>query len=572
MLAQLSDFVTQEAEAIRRTFQELWRLPIIDRVVSGRCIEGLEFASIKKDRFLCLRCTAENHSDFREGDMIRLSKEDPLLPVLKGSLHRVEDTEIWIEPGASLARAAEEVKQGSWLLDRDYLDLEDFYRRALKELGETVRGRDKILPLLAGQLAPSVDLERFGEAAEKAEKENVNEAQSEAIAQGVATNLCHLVQGPPGTGKTFVLAQIVKQRVARGERVLITAATHRAIHNALGMIRRIAPEIDDIVKIGPEIYDPELDVCQYENFSASKLDECTGGYVVGATPFAARSKRLRGVEFDAVIIDEAGQVTLPLAVMAMLSAEAYVLIGDHRQLPPVVQSLRPGNAQAASVFGHLSGRGFETMLDLTYRMNSELASWPSRTFYQDKLRPTPQNAGRRLSLPEAPRKFEDILDQAQPLVFVELKHATAHRFSDEEALLTADLLEELHRSGVPLAEVAVIVPFRRQARRVRHFLAAKGSIPAQELFSCVIDTVERMQGQEREVVILSMTASHPEYLAKVREFLLLPQRLNVAVTRARSKAIILASEQIGSEDALATDDPELVELWNSLRDACHVVR
>ena len=569
---ELAEFVGREAEAVRRYFHAQWSRPVAERVAAGRCADGLEFAGVKDDRFLVFRCVAENGSDLREGDLVRLSRSEPALPLLTGSLHRVEDAEIWFDAEPAWRSVAHELAGGRWVLDRSYLDLASFYRAALKDLGETARGREKILPLLCGEVAPRTDLERFGEASERAEKEGVNEAQSEAIAQAVATDLCHLVQGPPGTGKTFVLAQVVKQRVARGERVLITAATHRAIHHALNMIRRIAPEIADIVKIGQAIHDPELRVAQYEAFAASPLAQCAGGYVVGATPFAARSRRLRGVDFDAVMIDEAGQVTLPLAVMAMLAADAYVLVGDHRQLPPVVQSLPPRETHLASVFGRLSGRGFETMLEVTYRMNAELVRWPGESFYSGKLHPAPANAARRLALPQAPREFGELLDPAQPLVFVEMEHCAAQRHSNEEATLVADLLVDLKRAGFSLAEVAVVVPFRRQARRIRMFLQARAAIQKPDISECVIDTVERMQGQEREVVIVSMTASEPGYVAAVLDFLLLPQRLNVAVTRARSKVIVLASEQLALADPLDADACELIALWKSLRAASHVIR
>jgi DNA replication ATP-dependent helicase Dna2 len=569
---ELMEFVGREGEAIRRFFHTQWAMPVAERVAAGRCAEGLEFVGGKEERFLIFRCGVENSSDLREGDLVRLSRSDPALPLLTGSLHRVEDLELWFEAEEPWGSLAQELSTGRWVLDRSYLDLESFYRTALKDLGETARGRERILPLLCGQIAPQIDLERFGEASEQAENEGVNEAQNEAIAQAVATDLCHLVQGPPGTGKTLVLAHVVKQRVARGERVFITAATHRAIHNALNMIRRIAPEIMDIAKIGQSIYDPDLQVSQYEAFAASPLALCEGGYVVGATPFAARSHRLRGVDFDAVMIDEAGQVTLPLAVMAMLAADTYVLVGDHRQLPPVVQSLPTRETHLASVFRRLSGRGCETMLDVTYRMNSELVQWPGESFYSGKLRPAKANAGRRLALPQAPREFSEILDAAKPIIFVEMDHRATRRYSNEEATLAADLLVDLRRSGFSLAGVAIVVPFRRQARRIRAILKARPAILKEEISACLIDTVDRMQGQEREVVIVSMTASEPSYLTNLLDFLLQPQRLNVSVTRARSKVIILASEQLALAEALDPDAQELIELWKSLRDACHVIR
>ena len=570
--SELAELVRREAEAVRASFHAQWQLAARARVEQGRCIDGLAFSAVKEGRFLRFACTAENLSDFRAGDLVRLSRGEPTLPLLTGDLYRVDDDAVWLEPVESWQSLCGELETGRWTLDASYLDLEAFYRDAIADLGGTARGRERILPLLAGEAAPGVNLDRFDAAAEAAEKEGVNEAQSEAIAQAVAADLCHLVQGPPGTGKTFVLAQIVKQRVARGERVLITALTHRAIHNALNMICRVAPEISDVVKIGREIHDPELRVRQYQTFSASPLGVSEGGYVVGATPFSARSKRLRGVEFDAVIIDEASQVTLPLAVMAMLTADAYIFIGDHRQLPPVLQSVPHNEAALASVFGRLSGRGFSTMLEITYRMNAELTRWPGEAFYSGKLRAATANAERRLALPTAPADFAEVLDPAKPLVLVEMSHCAARRISDDEATLAADLIVTLKHAGLALSELAVVVPFRRQAARIRMFLKTRRALQPQDLSDCVIDTVERMQGQERDVIIISMTASESGYVAAVLDFLLQPQRLNVAVTRARSKVIILASEQLA---LAAPDDPErreLVELWKSLRAACSVIR
>lgn len=569
---ELMDMVRREAEVTRQLFHEQWSLPVPERVLRGRCIDGLEFEHGTSERFLRFRCTRENHSDFREGDFVRLSGGDPTAPVLNGTLYRVEDERVWIDARNVSSGLRKEVERGSWVLDRSFLDLESIYRKAVEELGQTARGRERILPLLSGDLVPQVYLERLSEAAEEAEKEDVNESQAEAIAQSVATDLCHLVQGPPGTGKTFVLAQVVKQRLARGERILVTAATHRAIHNALNMIRRVLPELEEIVKIGPEVYDPELKVRQYETFGESPLARYDGGYVLGATPFTVRSARLRGVDFDAVIIDEAGQVTLPLAIMAMLAADTYILIGDHRQLPPVVQSLPAGEARLASAFSRLDGKGFSTMLEISYRMNAELVRWPADSFYNGKLRPDKRNAQRRLALPQPPGNFAELLDPSSPLVFAEMDHAVSRRSSTEEATLVANLLEELIRCGFPLNHVAIVVPFRRQARRIRAFLKAKRLLDGQDLSGVVIDTVERMQGQERELVIVSMTASEPQYVEVLMEFLLQPQRLNVAVTRARSKVIVVASEQLALADPINPDKVELVDLWKSLRATAHIVR
>jgi DNA replication ATP-dependent helicase Dna2 len=212
------------------------------------------------------------------------------------------------------------------------------------------------------------------------------------------------------------------------------------------------------------------------------------------------------------------------------------------------------------------------MLEVTYRMNAELVRWPAESFYDGKLHPAPENAERRLALPQPVRGFPEIIDPDEPLVFVEMDHCGAQRYSNDEAIMVADLLVDLCVAGFAMTQVAVVVPFRRQARQIRLFLKTRTALRGYDVSGCVIDTVDRMQGQEREVVIVSMTASEPGYIARLIEFLLQPQRLNVAVTRARSKVIIVASEQLTRSASFDAEALDLISLWSTLRDACHLIR
>jgi len=211
------------------------------------------------------------------------------------------------------------------------------------------------------------------------------------------------------------------------------------------------------------------------------------------------------------------------------------------------------------------------MLDVTYRMNVELVRWPAENFYGGKLRADESCAQRRLALLSRPQALEEILDPAKPLVFVQLDHVSAQKSSSEEARLVAEILAALGQSGLPLAEIAVVVPFRRQARRIKKAIRESGVISREEAAACVIDTVDRMQGQEREAIIVSMTASEPAYVEKLLLFLLQPQRLNVAVTRARSKVIVLASQEIARVDPVDPDAVEYSALWKSLCAASDVI-
>lgn len=569
LIEKMENFVRVEAQAQQVFFQRLWETPLAERVGEGRCLDELEFESEESGGRLKFKCHRPNTSEFREGDLVRLSAGEPMLSVFDADIYRVEEEAVWLSPDVSWKKHLPQLASGRWVLDRSYLDLSAQMLGAISQLGKTTRGREIILPLLTAEKNPTLDLNTASQVESALDEEN--DAQVEAIASGVATNLCQLIQGPPGTGKTYVLAAITRECVQRGESILICGPTHRSIHNALNAIVKYAPEITDIVKIGRPVYDPELLVEQYPAFRDSPLDGRDGPYVVGATAYTARSSRLLA-EFDTIIFDEASQITLPLAVMGMLSGDRYIFLGDNKQLPPVVQSARPLEAADASIFHQLQGRGYTIMLNETYRLNAELTKWPSDNFYNGILKAVPDNAQRRLALPNPLADFHEVLDPEHSLVFLEMDHRNAYRQSDDEATTVVAILEHLHRAGLDLKNVAVVVPFRRQARRIRYFLSRRETLAAHTWKDCVIDTVERMQGQEREVILVSMTASVPEYLVQMVEFLLLPQRLNVAVTRGRSKVILLASQEIQN---LHTGDPateELVKLWKSLRAAAKVIQ
>ncbi len=253
-----------------------------------------------------------------------------------------------------------------------------------------------------------------------------------------------------------------------------------------------------------------------------------------------------------MIFDEASQITLPLAVMGMLAAKRFIFIGDQQQLPPVLTTRQSGGAFRDSVFGVLVDRGFDTMLDETYRMNAELTSWPSQQFYDGELHSSSSVADRRIVYPQPPARFGDILDPAEPKVFVDLKHRNATTRSYAEASLAADLIAALLESGFPASQIGVVAPYRAQGREIRNLLRTvvpEASVRRQ----IVTDTVERMQGQERDLIILSLTTSNPAFAAGLAEFFFQSERLNVAITRPRSKLIILGSGH------LLTTAPENLE-------------
>jgi DNA replication ATP-dependent helicase Dna2 len=539
--AELSAFVHQECQAQRDQHHREWRKPIAERVKSGRCITDLSLQNIREGGRILRFKVQENESDFREGDLIQINHGDPLDAICTGEFYREDLDSIEVilrKPGDWQPRESNSL----FTLDHSYIDLEKFFQRAIEQLGETEIGRERILPLLTGDRKPKTDGAVYEDTIEDSQLRGLNEAQAEAIALASSTDLCQLIQGPPGTGKTHVLAEIVRNRLARGERILVCAATHRAIHNALNKIAPLCPGL--VCKIDSGVYDPTLQVKQYEYFHLCPFAESGGGYVIGATPYAVQGRLRDQVEFDTVIMDEAGQITLPLAVMAMLAGKTYIIIGDHKQLPPVIVSRPMDELCDLSIFNRLHRRGFDERLNVTYRMNQELTAWPSEQFYLGDLTSHEKVANRRIQYPRESKNYNDILAPEDPIVFVETSPGEDKTSSHEEAILIRDLIDELisERQLSP-HDIAVVVPFRRQARLIRRNLRERGALHSVTA-DLVIDTVERMQGQERELIIVGLTASDSLYIQSREEFLFQPNRLNVAVTRAKSKLIIIGSRSL----------------------------
>jgi DNA replication ATP-dependent helicase Dna2 len=333
---------------------------------------------------------------------------------------------------------------------------------------------------------------------------------------------------------------IAQLAVQRGERILVTSHTHMAINNALNKIHE---QRVPVVKVGHATQRKGLDDA-IPNYGG--LDDWenrpTNGYVVGATPFATCNTRLENYLFDTIIFDEASQITTILALMAMRKGKRFIFIGDQKQLPPVLLSRSVLGKESYSVFSRLTGQKANhlVMLDETYRMNQWLTDWPSRTFYEGHLCAAGANRERCLKLTRIEDRFATVLNGDHPAIFIPTPDGSAQTKSWQEARLVVDLCAAIGAGGLPLSEIGIVSPYRAQGRIVRNLLVKRfGRQAAREV---VADTVERMQGQERELIILSLCTGDPAFLGTVAEFFFQPERLNVSVTRAKTKLIIIGPE------------------------------
>lgn len=553
--------ICAETRLRRQSIESRWRQPLWSRVQSGRALGPLTVREIESNGLIHFESPAEDIAIFREHDRLRLSKDNP-----EGGFHHITfvgSTAKGLTVYLAAASISIDVNSTGWSLDEDFLDLSNYYLDAIDELGSTIHGRENVAPVLFGGHDASVDLGIYAKSGDALEPSGLDESQIDAVATALASSPFHLIQGPPGTGKTYTLALLVAQLLEQNHRVLVTAFTHRAIHQALGKVKSLLGDRHPVVKIARRIPNENLPFDVFETYGESKLASHDGPFVIGATPFALWTKRLKGIRFDSIVLDETSQLTLPAAAMAMLCGDRWFFFGDHKQLPPVSFTHQDDPA-AASVFARLARNTAPSTLNTTYRLNAPLTHWPSENFYGGELTAHSSIAGHRLALKRPASRYPAILAAEPSLLRIELRHEGRRSRSEEEADLAADLLADLFDAGLPPDAAGVVVPFRSQASAIRRLLRGDRFAHHRNADAATIDTVDRFQGQEREVILYSFASSDPDFMNLLGEFLMMPPRLNVAVTRAKTKVILLHSTALREYAESRASYSEAADLFLSL--------
>ena len=268
------------------------------------------------------------------------------------------------------------------------------------------------------------------------------------------------------------------------------------------------------------------------------------------------------MNWDVIIFDEAGQLSIPLAFVAMVKGEKYIFIGDHKQLPPIISEKIDNPTFTKSVFEHLFQYYYGIMLEVTYRMNGEINKFPSSQFYEGKLIPHDTNINGKLDIYNTFKSYADVLDKNKPDILYCHFHNSDNTRSEFEAQLVFEFVSEYLKQGISPSDIAIITPFRAQVRELNKALSQLEYYEdiKNDLF---VDTIERIQGQERDIVIFSLVTSDPKKAMQRAEFFFNPNRLNVALTRAKKKRIVIGNKALFEIEAT---DVNLDKLIKNFRD------
>ncbi len=531
---RLIRFLEREEEDERKSSRDLRALAIEERVLEGECIRDAILREQQGDRFTF--SLEENLSKFRNGDPLTVGDGldfQEACPLVYGDYDSIERKLILRRDPFQRGATPRLVPGVSYCIDRRHLGI----RGRLRDVVRAAFEDELLASVLMGEHKPERDEERLLRAQEALSKRGLNETQFLAGTNAIASDSLSLIQGPPGTGKTRLLAEIMRVLCASGCKIALSAFTHRAVDNALMALARIAPEIP-LVKLGrpgPGTQALTRAGIRFEDPRRGRMPQ--EGAVVAGTCFALAKLPARE-RFHFTVFDEAGQLPIPHALAGMLLARRWIFFGDHRQLPPVITAEHVDREVQQSIFERLHGFYGGDMLDETYRMNDALCAVVSDLFYGGGLKSAPSSAARRLSF-TAGGKLDAVLDPEHSVVFARVDHLQPGQRSTEEARLVADLVADLiEHHGLEPESLGVIAPFRAQVRLLRASCQRRG---VRDLDKITIDTVERIQGQEREVIILSLAVGDPDTLNARAAFFFSKNRLNVALSRARSKAILVAS-------------------------------
>ena len=375
--------------------------------------------------------------------------------------------------------------------------------------------------------------------------ELMNAEQLNAVSNMLEYPPVHVLQGPPGTGKTLVLAATAIASAHMNREVVVIANTHHAVNNALKKIKSIDKK-STVIKVGSLLKAEELDDTvikfstfkEYYEFSYKNRKKKRSGHIIGLTIWGALT--YLGLRHHAhfrpyhALIDEASLMPLSLATILGKTAPSVCLFGDSRQMQPIFRSELEQNIMSKSILDYCAENIEGVTVDVlhtTYRMNNEITECVSKAFYEPY--------GIRLVSSEI--SSENRLEyhgNSESLQWINIETECEYLEENrEEAECVSNIVKELLSIGLNHNDIAVVTPFRKQVSLIRSMtrnIVAEDDMP-------LIDTVERLQGQDVDCVIISFVKTSASNV----DFIFNPNRLNVMISRAKRKVFIITSNEVG---------------------------
>ena len=470
--------------------------------------------------------------------------------------------------------------------------------RAVKDVMQAENNRlASLREVLLGNAAAGFDEE------EPFDSPRLNEVQNQAMRQALAAQDLMIVHGPPGTGKTTTFVETITQVVKREKQVLVCAPSNAAVDllcqrlDAAGLFvvrfghpARVSDELSALTidsRIADHTSYADLKAVRKKseefrrmahkykrNFGKAEREQrkllfqeagrlrdeadqlehyitedlYAKAQVIACTLIGSAGRMLAGMQFRTVFIDEAAQALEGACWVPIAKAQRVIMAGDHFQLPPTIKSLEAAKAGLETTLFEkaIQRNSADVMLEVQYRMNQQIMQFSGDYFYKGRLTAHDSVKDHRLSADEEPLCFIDTAGCAYEEQ--QEKESLSTYNKDEAALLMRHLHSFVEARGVEAMQeegirLAIISPYKAQVRYLSELLAAD------ELLRSLgkklsINTIDSFQGQEKDIIYISLVRSNSNgeigFLKDIR-------RMNVAITRARKKLVIIGdSATVGS--------------------------
>ncbi|XP_073541697.1 DNA replication ATP-dependent helicase/nuclease DNA2 isoform X2 [Phyllobates terribilis] len=389
----------------------------------------------------------------------------------------------------------------------------------------------------------------------------LNKPQKQAMKRVLLSEDYTLIVGMPGTGKTTTICTLVRILYTCGFSVLLTSYTHSAVDNILLKLKKFKVgflRLGRTQKIHPEVQKfGEEEICKTKSIkSLSALEELYNSQpVVATTCMGVNHPIFTRRRFDFCIVDEASQISQPICLGPLFFANRFVLVGDHQQLPPLVQSIEARDlGMSESLFKRLE-RNQEAVVQLNvqYRMNSKIMALSNKLVYEGQLEcaservsaaivqlPHLKTLQLELEFRESPENVwvRDVLEPSNPVYFLNTEEIPALETEEKcgisnwiEAKLVFLLTSLFLKAGCKPSDIGIIAPYRQQLKVISSYFTNLSSSGVE------VNTVDKYQGRDKSIIILSFVRSNID--GKLGDLLKDWRRLNVALTRAKHKLIMI---------------------------------
>ncbi|XP_070025643.1 LOW QUALITY PROTEIN: DNA replication ATP-dependent helicase/nuclease JHS1-like [Nicotiana sylvestris] len=504
-------------------------------------------------------------SSLRNGDYVILSTEPGGILIATGVVVDMSCSRISVSlskrlrlPGSSRTSQAQDLHQQLWRIHKDEF------------MGSFAIMRFNLIQLFLQNEQSShlrkmiVDLEvpRFDSGCQFSQdpaisyiwsEKNLNDDQRRAILKILTAKDYALILGMPGTGKTSTMVYAVKALLMRGSSILLTSYTNSAVDN---LLLKLKAQGIDFIRIGRyEVVHEEVRENCLSMMDTHGLEEIKQrieqSKVVAVTCLGITSPLLSNKRFDVYIMDEAGQTTLPgkftiqVSLGPLTFASKFVLVGDHYQLPPLVQSAEAReNGMAVSLFCRLSEAHPQAICTLQsqYRMCAAIMELSNALIYGHRLRCGSSQVEKAkikyTALPSGPTWIKEALNPDRPVVFINTDLLLAFETNDRKAVnnpmeanIIAEIVPRLLSRGILEEDIGIITPYNSQADLIRQSVST----------SVEIHTIDKYQGRDKDCILLSFVRSSENPRNYVSSLLGDWHRINVALTRAKKKLIMVGS-------------------------------